>query len=384
MPSALFKATTRLRQQGREDGRGPKEQKGLQQHKEQKELQQQKREEACYAALETELLQLLRHSRLQLEQLQQEHDADGASAEHSSSNNSNCGEGKKLLYRECAIKSAASWASLLQNVQTLSVLQQQLQRQQKRHQQQQPEASEPGAAAAAAITAFVQELQQLCNSNNSCSSSIRGLLVVPLPRKRVYWQQQQQQQQQQLLLQLVDQVLADLAAWAEEFPSDGEASVSPVPAQVAATEQQQGRRQQAFSEEGPQNLLLEDRRNRELLLQCNSNPKQATATADAAPVATPAAAQAAGSHLEEHLLDTAHEMKQGALMFRERLQKDNILLRRTAATQEALQHQQQRGLDAAKKLLRFSFFSSLMPLVQLAIALAVTLAMISFILVTPG
>ncbi|CDI73967.1 hypothetical protein, conserved [Eimeria praecox] len=374
MPDTLFKASPCLHRQAQQYGWGPKELKGV---------QHQKQGESCYAALEAELLQLIRRSRLQLEQLQHQYDTDAACAILSNST-----QGENLLSGERSIKSSASWASLLQNLHTLSVLQQRLHQQLKRQQQEQPEALAP-AAATAAITAFLQEVQQLCNSKSSCNSSTRGPLPVQLPKKRVYWRQQQQQQQQQLLLELVDQVLADLELWAEEAPSgDEEAAASPVPVQ-AATEQQQGRQQKVFVKERRQILLLEDRRNRELLLQCSSDPTggaatAAAATAAAAKAAAPAAAPLANSHLEEHLLDTADEMKQGALMFRERLQKDNILLQRTAATQESLQQQQERGLDAAKKLLRFSFFSSLMPLVQLAIAVAVCLAMISFIIVTPG
>ena len=273
-------------------------------------------------------------------------------------------------------------ACLLQNLQTLILLQQRLQKQQERHQQQ-PEASAPEAAAAA-IAAFVQEMQQFCN-NKSCCNSIRGRLIAQLPKKRVYWEQQAKAQHEQLLLQLVDRMLADLELWAEEAPSDDDAAASPVPAQVAGTEQQQRRQRQVVAEERHDILLLEDRRNRELLLPRDSIPMRKEPAAFVASPAAPRAESAVSDNqLEEHLLDTASEMKQGALMFKERLQKDNILLQRTAATQETLQQQQQRGLDAARKLLRVSFFSSLMPLLQLAISLAVTVAMISFILATPG
>ncbi|CDJ52133.1 hypothetical protein, conserved [Eimeria brunetti] len=375
MPTGSFKAAACLRTQGQQHGWGPKEQK---------DLGQQKKMETCHAVLESELLQLLRRSRLQLEQVQHKSDTDTACAVFSStSNNSGRSKRANLLSCECTARSAVSLASLLQNVHTLSLLQQELQQQLKRQQQQQPEASAP-AAAATAIAALVQEVQRLCNSNNNRSSSIRGPLPFQLPKKRVYWQQLQQNQQQQLLLKLVDQALADLELWAEEVPSDCEAAASPVPVQPAATELQHGRQQQAFAVERRQILPLENGGDRELLLQHSRNPIGVGASAAAAPTAAPAAAALPDSQLEKHLLDTASEMKQGALMFRERLQKDNILLQRTAARQEALQQQQQRGLDAAKKLLRFTFFFALMPLVQLAIALAVTLAMISFILVTPG
>lgn len=284
------------------------------------------------------------------------------------------------VYRLVQMRVASVWGlCFLQNVHTLSMLQQQLQQELKRQQQQQREASAP-AAAAAAIAAFIQEMQDRCDGSSKCNSGTKEALVMLLPKKRVYWQQQQQHRQ--LLLQLVDQVLADLELWAGEAPSDDEAAAPPIPVQ-AAVAVHPGGRQQLSTEERRRNLPLEEGTKREVFLQRSFKSMGTGVGAGTARAATPPACLD-DTHVGEHLLDTASEMKQGALMFRERLQRDNILLQRTAATQEALQQQQRRGLDAAKKLLRFSFFSSLMPLVQLAIALAITLAMVSFILITPG
>lgn len=246
-----------------------------------------------------------------------------------------------------------------QNVLTLNVLKQKLQHHLQLQGEQRQDASAV-AAAAEAITAFVQEVQQRYTTVKEKSSS-EWPLYLQLKQKRIYWQQQQQQQP--LYQTIVDLVLADLEAWAKEAQSDDEPLA--VPAEAAVSVQQQ-----KDVSESQRHALVEEQKNREALLQRRTK--------------APSAAGVNDPRLEEVLLGTANEMKQGALRFRQRLQKDNELLQRTAATQEALQRKQLQGLQTAKKLLRFSFFATLMPLIQLAIAVAITLAMVSFILFTPG
>lgn len=99
MPAALLRSTACLRQQGQQHGR---------------ELQNQKQEDFCSTVLEAELLQLLRHCRVQLEQLQRNPGVGVATPVWSSSNNSSRREGDILVPSEYAVKSAAAWARLLQ------------------------------------------------------------------------------------------------------------------------------------------------------------------------------------------------------------------------------------------------------------------------------
>ncbi|CDJ45460.1 hypothetical protein, conserved [Eimeria tenella] len=330
---------------------------GLQQQprpRRQPRLQLQQDEAFC-PALQAELLQLLRRARQQLQELQR----NCATGSTVTPDFSTYRKSENTLPVESDLHTAVSRAILLQNVLTLNVLKQKLQHHLQLQGEQRQDASAV-AAAAEAITAFVQEVQQRYTTVKEKSSS-EWPLYLQLKQKRIYWQQQQQQQP--LYQTIVDLVLADLEAWAKEAQSDDEPLA--VPAEAAVSVQQQ-----KDVSESQRHALVEEQKNREALLQRRTK--------------APSAAGVNDPRLEEVLLGTANEMKQGALRFRQRLQKDNELLQRTAATQEALQRKQLQGLQTAKKLLRFSFFATLMPLIQLAIAVAITLAMVSFILFTPG
>ncbi|XP_022593015.2 uncharacterized protein LOC34619050 [Cyclospora cayetanensis] len=319
--------------------------------------------------LEAELLQLLQHSRQQLQQLKlqqlQVHDCcegPGATGESGSSK-----DGMSPGY--CG-HAEASWACLLQNLRTALELRQQL-----NQQQQDTQEASAAATSAASIEAIMQDLEYHYRNGKRCESLQRPLLQ--LRRKYVYWHQRQQHQK--VLLELVDWVLADIEVWAQEAPSDDEMAASmQLETSAAAKESMPPTHHQLLSAiEQRQQGAKQEHEERQLLLQHIGNGGSSGAM-------VPTAVYDESALIEEDLLGAATEMKQGALRFRETLQKDNRMLERTSATQDTMQQQQIKGVEAAKKLLRFSFFSSLMPLVQLAIALMITMAMIFVILFTPG
>lgn len=190
-----------------------------------------------------------------------------------------------------------------------------------------------------------------------------------------------------------------LQLWAQEFPSDGEGPASAQDPQESAkslsfSSQDELRRQLQVQQQTEARLQTE-RRQREVLFStiCANGKTQASESVSeqsqreairAGENEEVANSADETSSVEESLATAADDLRAVAIRFRRLLNTDNDRLQKMQQKQSELQGEAVKGCSQTKKLLRSEWFAAFLPLVLLAVALCMFLAVAALIFATPG